>query len=82
MSQQLIPGGDERFLRRYEYDDSWVIAADLSVSDDAVDVDIVGRTAMIVIETDDRVRETEFELPGDDATVDVNNGILTITVEK
>ena len=82
MSQQQFAGGNERFLRRYEYDDEWVVAVDLDVADDAVDVDVVGGTAIVVVETDDRVAETEFELPGPAAKVDVNNGVLLITGDR
>jgi HSP20 family molecular chaperone IbpA len=82
MSFQQSTGRDERFLRRYEYDDSWVVAADLNASDDDVDVDVVGQTAILVVEHGDRVTETEFELPGEGAAVSLNNGVLTITVEK
>ncbi|WP_318568426.1 DUF7127 family protein [Salinigranum marinum] len=82
MSVQQFAGSNDRFLRRYEYDDSWVIAADLGVSDDDVDVDIVGTTAIVVIDAGDQVAETEFELPGTDADVAVQNGILTITIAK
>ncbi|KTG08678.1 hypothetical protein AUR64_18605 [Haloprofundus marisrubri] len=83
MSVQQSAGG-ERFIRRYEYDDSWVIAAELGVADDAVDVDVVGTTAIVVVDHGDQMSETEFEfeLPGADATVETNNGVLTITVAK
>jgi len=82
MSVQQFAGSNDRFLRRYEYDDSWVIAADLGVADDDVDVDIVGTTAIVVIDAGDQVAETEFELPGTDADVAVQNGVLTITIAK
>ena len=82
MNIQQHAGGNERFLRRYEYDDSWVIAADLGVSEDDVDVDIVGETAILVVDAGDRVTDTEFELPGEDAAVETRNGVLTITVRK
>jgi HSP20 family molecular chaperone IbpA len=88
MSQQLHAGGDERFVRRYEYDDSVVVAVDFGVADDAVDVDVVGSTAIVVVDTGDRVTETEFELPGTDTDTDTDtvvathNGVLTITVPK
>lgn len=82
MSVQQFAGANDRFLRRYEYDDSWVIAADIGAASDDVDVDIVGTTAIVVIDAGDRVAETEFELPGTDADVSVRNGILTITVPK
>ncbi|WP_142858939.1 DUF7127 family protein [Salinigranum halophilum] len=82
MSTQQFAGANDRFLRRYEYDDSWIVAADLGVADDAIDVDVVGTTAIVVIDTGDRVAETEFELPGTDADVAVQNGVMTITVTK
>ncbi|ADQ66746.1 Hsp20/alpha crystallin family protein [Halogeometricum borinquense] len=82
MDMQQFVGGNEGFLRRYEYEDSWVVAADLGAFGDEVDVDIVGTTAIVVAEMGDRVTETEFELPGEDASVSTNNGILTITVQK
>ena len=82
MSTQQFAGANDRFLRRYEYDDSWIVAADLGVPDDAIDVDVVGTTAIVVIDTGDRVAETEFELPGTDADVAVQNGVMIITVTK
>ncbi|WP_049986955.1 Hsp20/alpha crystallin family protein [Halobellus rufus] len=82
MSIKQQAGGDERMVRRYEYEDSWVLAADVGVADEDLDVDVVGTTAIVVAETGGDVSETEFELPGSDASVATNNGILTITVEK
>lgn len=82
MNSQQFVGEDERFLRRYEYDDSRVVAADLGVSEESVDVDVVRSTAIVVVEAGDRVTETEFELPEGDAQVAVNNGVLVITVDK
>ncbi len=78
MSLQQFTNPSERFIRRYEYDDRWVIAADLGVSDDDVDVDIVGTTAMIVVDAGDDVFETEFELPAEEAEVLMQNGVITI----
>jgi hypothetical protein len=82
MRHHQIAGENDRFVRRYEYDDGWVIAADLDVSDEAVDVDVVGRTAILVVESADRVSETEFELPGPDGSVTVNNGIVSVRGER
>lgn len=82
MDKQQSAGQNEQFLRRYEYGDSYVIAADLGMSEENVDVDIVGETAIVVIDTDGQVRETEFELPGPNGAVEVNNGVLTVTIEK
>jgi hypothetical protein len=78
MNQHQFAGGDERFVRRYDYGDGWTVAADLDAADREVDVDVVGRTAIVVVETDGGVRETEFDLPGDAASVGVKNGVLTI----
>lgn len=83
MNTQQFAGGNERFIRRYEYEDTWVIAADIGLSDDEIDVDIVGSTAIVVAATGGHTSETEFELPaGGDADVFVNNGVLTITIQK
>jgi HSP20 family molecular chaperone IbpA len=65
-------------VRRYDYDDEWVVAADLGASDAAVDVDVVGETAIVVVETGGRESTSEFDLPGEAASVEVNNGVLTI----
>ncbi|MFC4357110.1 Hsp20/alpha crystallin family protein [Halobium salinum] len=80
MSLQQFANPDERFLRRYEYDDQWVVAGDLGVADDRVDVDVVGSTAIVVVEREDEAEaEFEFELPGAEAEVLMRNGVLTIT---
>jgi HSP20 family molecular chaperone IbpA len=84
MTTRQFAGADDRFLRRYEYDDRWIVAGDVGAGDADVDVDVVGTTAIVVIDTGDGVRETEFELPdtGADADVTLQNGVLTITVQK
>lgn len=82
MKRQQLAGREEQVLRRYEYDDSHVIAADLGVTEEQIDVDIVGETAIVVVEADDGVNESEFQLPGRDGDAAVNNGVLTITVPK
>ena len=82
MNSQQFVGGDERFLRQYEYDDDHVVVADFGVSEGSIDVDVVGSTAIVVVDAGDRVTETEFELPEGDAQVAVNNGVLVITIDK
>jgi hypothetical protein len=69
-------------IRRYEYDSSRVLAADIGASAGDVDVDIVGTTAIVVADGGDEVFETEFELPGPDATVEVSNGVVTFEVDR
>ena len=82
MNQPQTAGHDDRLMRRYEYDDHSVLAVDFPVGDEQIDVDIVGSTAIVVIDHGDRLSEVEFELPGTDPEVTMNNGVLTITVHK
>ena len=82
MNEPQAAGHDDRFVRRYEYDDHSLLAVDLPVGDEQVDVDVVGSTAILVIDHGDRLTETEFELPGTDPNVELNNGVLEITVNK
>ncbi|MFB6156509.1 MAG: Hsp20/alpha crystallin family protein [Haloferacaceae archaeon] len=70
--------GDEAFVRRYEDDDGWTVAADVGTAAGAVDVDVVGETAIVVVETGSGVREAEFELPGEAESVEANNGVLAV----
>ncbi|UWG51545.1 Uncharacterized protein AArcCO_2251 [Halalkaliarchaeum sp. AArc-CO] len=81
MNQQLQIDRDGGFLRRYNYGDRVVIAADLSVADEAVDVDVVGDTAIVVIEHDGGIGESELDLPHGETSATVNNGVLTIEIE-
>jgi len=75
MVRQQHAGEDERFVRRYDYDDEWVIAADLSVDGDSLDVDVVGETAIVLV---DEETAMEFDLPGSVESVDTNNGVLVV----
>ncbi|QZX99537.1 DUF7127 family protein [Halobaculum rubrum] len=82
MNQRNTVDRRGRFLRRYDYDDDTVIAADLNAADEDVTVDTVDGTAIVVIahEDDREDEEFEFELPGPAASVDIENGVLTIEV--
>lgn len=75
MVRQQYTGEDERFVRRYDYDDEWVIAADLGVDGDHLDVDVVGETAIVLV---DEETAMEFDLPGSVESVDTNNGVLVV----
>jgi hypothetical protein len=79
MEWQQSTGDDEKFVRRYDYDDGWVVAADLGIADGHVDVDVVGTTAIVVVNGSDGEAEFQFELPGTAENVDTNNGVLVIT---
>ena len=75
MVRQQYAGEDERFVRRYDYDDEWVIAADVGVGDDRLRVDVVGGTAIVLV---DEETAMEFDLPGSVESVDTNNGVLVV----
>jgi len=74
--QQVFARSDEAFARRYEYEDSVVLVADLGIGDATVDV--VDDTAIVVTDDD----QYEVELPDGAARASLNNGVLTIEVEQ
>ena len=82
MNNTQLANRDDRLLREYDYEDEWVLAADLAVDDDSVQYDTVGDTLLLVIDADGQVTETELDLPGPDAVVTVNNGVLTVQVDQ
>ena len=73
---------DGALLRRYEYDDRWIVAADLGADAENVSVDTVGRTAIVVVEGDGEPVESEFELPGPAASIEDANGVVTVEGER
>jgi len=69
--QQLF---DETPLRRFEYDDSVVLAADVGPAEDA-SVDVVDGTVIVVAGGE----QYERNLPdAEEARAFINNGVLTI----
>jgi hypothetical protein len=69
--QQLF---DETPLRRFEYDDGAVLAADVGPGDDT-SVDVVDGTMILV----SGGQQYEHELPeAGDARAFINNGVLTV----
>ena len=82
MNNTQLANRDDRLLRQYDYEDEWVLAADLPVDDDSVEYDTIGETLILVFDEDGEVTETELDLPGPDADVTVNNGVLTVEVAK
>jgi hypothetical protein len=75
MVNEQFAGEDERFVRRYDYEDGWVIAADIGVADDRLTADVVDGTAIVLV---DGRTELEFEVPGSVESVDTNNGVLVV----
>lgn len=63
-------------VRQYEYDDRTVIVADFGFVDGSVDV--VDGTAIVVIEPD----QYEFEVPDAVDSAIMNNGVVTIDMER
>jgi hypothetical protein len=66
--------------RRYQYDDGITFVADVGAPDDAVTIDVVGDTAIVVVESDGDSRQHELDLPHGDAKAFMHNGVLTIEV--
>ncbi|MUV90882.1 hypothetical protein GJ629_14065 [Halapricum sp. CBA1109] len=65
-------------VRRFEYDEAVVLAADVGVGEASVDV--VGDTVIVVSDGDHH----EFEVPdgAEEADARINNGVLTVEVER
>jgi len=78
MVNQQFAGEDERFVRRYDYEDGWVVAADVGVADGRLDADVVDGTAIVLV---DGRTELEFDVPGSVESVDTNNGVLVVRGE-
>ena len=79
---QTRSAGDGALLRRYEYEDGWIVAADLGVDAENASVDTVGDTAIVVVESDGEPVESEFDLPGPATSASVTNGVLTIEGDR
>ncbi|WP_418285755.1 DUF7127 family protein [Halorubrum sp. DTA46] len=75
---QTRSSGDGALLRRYDYEDGWVVAADLGADAENASVDTIGDTAIVVVEGDGEPVESEFELPSAADSVVIENGVVTI----
>lgn len=73
-NQQRVADSDGP-LRRYDYTDRTVFAADLGAGVDA-DVDVVDGTAMVVVGD----RQFEFDVPAGRAQAFIKNGVVTVEV--
>ena len=73
---ELQQFGEEVAMRRYEYDDGVVLAADFGPSREAV-VDVVDGTVIVVTDDD----QYELDVEGD-ASAFISNGVLTIEVAQ
>ena len=67
--------GDEVAVRRYEYDDGAVLAADFGPAGEAA-MDVLGDTVIVVIDGE----QHELDVEGD-ANAFISNGVLTVEVD-
>ena len=67
--------GDEVAVRRYEYDDGAVLAADFGPAGEAA-VDVLGDTVIVVVDGE----QHELDVEGD-ANAFISNGVLTVEVD-
>jgi HSP20 family molecular chaperone IbpA len=70
---------DEGFVRRYEYDDGALIAADLGPETTDVSVEVLEDAVIVVTGDDDQY---EFDVADGDAEAFMKNGVLTIYVTE
>ncbi|MFC7136854.1 hypothetical protein ACFQRB_10855 [Halobaculum litoreum] len=63
MTQRHTTDRRERFVRRYDYPDGTVVAADLNAADDDVHVDTVDGSAIVVVDREGGEEEFEFGFP-------------------
>jgi len=76
--QQFDDGSDDT-LRRYEYDDRVVYAADIGSDAGETTVDVVDSTVMIVNGTE----QADFDIAETGAAeATINNGVLTVEVAQ
>ena len=68
--QQLF---DDAPIRRYEYSDALVLAADLGVAGDT-SVDVVDETVIVVADGE----QYDFEVPDGNVQAFIRNGVLTV----
>lgn len=81
MSLEQFIERDDRMVRRYQYDDRTVVAADIGVNSSDVTIDIVDDTAIVV--DDESGQQAEIELPnGGSAEAFIKNGVLSIEVRQ
>lgn len=75
--QERFARRDDAVARRYEFDDQIVFVADLGPASEGT-VDVLDDTAIVVVGDE----QYEFELPGGGARTSMNNGVVTIEVDR
>jgi hypothetical protein len=74
--QQRFLENDEP-VRRYDYADRTVFAADLGPGAEG-DVDVVDGTAIVVVDEE----QYEFDVPARDAQAFIKNGVVTVEMSR
>ncbi|MFB6268872.1 MAG: hypothetical protein ABEH83_02950 [Halobacterium sp.] len=70
-------------VRRFDYDDESLLVADLGVDDDAVTIDVVGETVILVVDGERAPVQHELDVPtGTVSKALINNGVVTVEVEQ
>ncbi len=75
-----IQQSDEPMVRRYEYEDSSVVVADVGSVEGTVDV--VDGTALVVVPGSDGDDQYEIDVPGEEAKAVMRNGVVTVEIER
>ncbi|MDF9746129.1 DUF7127 family protein [Natrinema salsiterrestre] len=80
MTLEQFSPEEGQVARRYEYDDSTVMAVDFGTEEADASVDVVDDTVIVVLADD----QYEIELPDDieNAHTFMKNGVLTIELEE
>ncbi|AKH97914.1 DUF7127 family protein [Halanaeroarchaeum sulfurireducens] len=73
---------DEVLYRQYDYGDETVFVADLGASGMNASVDVIGGTAIVVLDTPEGSEQYEFDVPAGDAHTFISNGVLTVEVSE
>lgn len=73
---QSVRGDSETLVRRYEYDDEALFVADFGHAEGTVD--LVDGTAIVVVDDE----QYEFDVPATASRGIMNNGIVTVEVER
>ena len=68
--------------RRYDYGDHAAVVADFGPDEGDISVDVVGDTALVVVERDGDSETRELSLPEGAAQAYINNGVVSIEVER
>ncbi|MFT4890271.1 MAG: hypothetical protein ACI9YT_001185 [Halobacteriales archaeon] len=79
MSSDQRARRDDRFVRRYDYDDRTTIVADLGAGTGEVSVEVLDDVVIVVDGSEDQY---EIEIPDGDAEAFMRNGVLTIDVTE